>query len=116
MTPAEQTAGVIFLLAVMAVPRLAQSSKALLVVMTVGVAVVLALWFGWVERLPQGLGNVGQAIGVALVAAAFAIGVLVRGMVLFGRKRGWPSATDAGVSLGAVALAGLGLMGLFDML
>ena len=81
-----------------------------------GVVVLVALWFGWVEQLPQGLGNVGQAIAVAATAAAFALGVAVRALVLLVRKRGWPKATDAVLSLGAVALAGLSLMEFFDML
>ena len=116
MTPVEQGIGVFVLLMIMAAPRLAQSLRSLGVVVLVGVAVLLALWFGWVEQLPQGLGNVGQAIAVMLAAVAFGIGVLVRATVLFGRRRGWPGAVDAGLSLGAVVVAGLGLMGFFDML
>ena len=116
MTPVEQGIGVCVLLVMMAVPRLAQTGRGLGAVLLVGVAVVLALWFGWVEQLPQGLGNVAQAMAVLLAAAAFGIGVLVRAVVLFVRKRGWPKMVDAGLSLGAVALAGLGLMATFDML
>ena len=116
MTPAEQAIGLLFLLAVMAIPRLAQIGRALTILAAGGVVVLVALWFGWVEQLPQGLGNVGQAIAVAATAAAFALGVVVRALVLLGRKRGWPKATDAVLSLGAVALAGLSLMGFFDML
>lgn len=115
MTPVEQGIGVFVLLVFMAVPRLAQTGRALGAVLLAGAAVVLALWFGWVEQLPQGLGNVGQAVAVALAAAAFGIGVLVRAVVLFGRRRGWPRAVDMGLSLGAVVTAGLGLMGIFDM-
>ena len=116
MTPVEQGIGVFVLLVIMAVPRLAQSLRALGAVVLTGAAVVLALWFGWVEQLPQGLGNVGQAIAVALAAAAFGIGVLVRAVVLVGRRREWLGAVEAGLSLAAVAMAGLGLMGFFDML
>ncbi|MEO6301038.1 MAG: hypothetical protein ABIV25_10960 [Paracoccaceae bacterium] len=116
MTPAEQSIGVLFLLAVMALPRLAQSGRALAVTLAVGTAVLAALWFGWVEQLPQGLGNVAQAGAVVLTAAAFALGVTVRALVLIGRKRGWPKATDAVLSISAVAVAGLSLLAIFDML
>lgn len=113
MTPGEQAIGLLFLLAVMA---LARTGRALVIVAVGGVIVLLSLWFGWVEQLPQGLGNLGQAIAVIATAAAFALGVLVRALVLYGRKCGWPKAMDAVLSLGAVAAAGFGLMGFFDML
>lgn len=116
MTPAAQSVGLLFLLAVMALPRLAQTGRALVVLTAGGVVVLVALWFGWVEQLPQGLGNVGQAVAVVATGAAFALGVIVRALVLVGRRRGWPKATDAVLSLGAVAVAGLSLMGFFDML
>ena len=116
MRVAEQAISLLFLLAVMAVPRLAQTWRALAGIAAAGVVVLTGLWFGWVEQLPQGLGNVGQAIAVVATAAAFALGVLVRALVLWGRKRGWPKAMDLVLSLGAVALAGLSLMAIFDML
>ncbi len=116
MTPVEQILALLFLLAVMALPRLAQTAGALMMMAFGGSAIGLALWFGWVEQLPQGLGNLGQAIAVVGTAAAFALGVLVRALVLMARKRGWPKATDAVLSLGAVAAAGLTLLGIFDML
>ena len=116
MTPDEQVIGLLFLLAVMALPRYAQTGRMLAILAAGGAVVLLALWFGWVEQLPQGLGNVGQAIAVVATAAAFALGVLVRALVLYGRKRGWPKVMDAALSLGAVALAGLSLMWIFDML
>ena len=116
MTPTEQSVGLLFLLAVMALPRFAQTWRALAGIAAAGVVVLTGLWFGWVEQLPQGLGNVGQAIAVVATAAAFALGVIVRALVLVGRKRGWPKATDAVLSLGAMAVAGLSLMGFFDML
>ena len=116
MTPDEQAIGLLFLLVVMAVPRVAQSGRALAVLAAGGVVFLVALWFGWVQQLPQGLGNLGQAIAVIATAVAFALGVLVRALVLMGRKRGWPKVVDVGLSLGAVALAGLGLMAFFDML
>lgn len=116
MTPVEQSVWLLFLLSVMALPRLAQSGRALAGIAAAGAIVLVALWFGWVEQLPQGLGNVAQAIGVVSAAAALLLGVAVRALVLSGRKRGWPKAADAGLSLGAVALAGLSLMGIFDML
>lgn len=116
MTPVEQAAGLLFLLAVMAVPRWAQTGRALGMTVAGGLLVLAALWFGWVERLPHGLGNLGQAVALAATAAAFGLGVLVRALVLLGRQRGWPKATEAVLSLGAVAVAGLGLLGFFDML
>jgi len=116
MTPAEQSIGVLFLLAVMALPRLARTGRTLSVILAAGTLVFVALWFGWVEQLPHGLGNVAQAVAVVLTAAAFALGVAVRALVLVGRKRGWPKATDAVLSLGAVAVAGFGLLAIFDML
>ena len=116
MTPPEQAIGLLFLLAVMALPRLAKTGRALAMIAAGGVVVLLALWFGWVEQLPPGLGSLGQAIAVVATAAAFALGVFVRALVLTGRKRGWPKATDAVLSLGAVAFAGLSLMAIFDML
>jgi hypothetical protein len=116
MTPEEQAIGLVFLVAVMALPRFAQIGRALAILTVGGAVVLVALWFGWVEQLPQGLGNVGQAIAVVATAAAFALGVLVRALVLVGRMRGWPKVTDAVLSLGAVAVAGLSLMGFFDML
>ena len=116
MNPDEQAIGLLFLLAVMALPRFAQSGRALAILTAGGAVVLVALWFGWVEQLPQGLGNVGQAIAVVATAAAFALGVLVRALVLFGRKRGWPNVMDAVLSLGAVGVAGLSLMAIFDML
>ena len=115
MTPMEQAFGVLALIVIMAVPRIAQSGRALAGVVLAGLAVVLALWFGWVQRLPPGLGSVGQAVAVLLAATAFGFAALVRAVVLAGRKRGWSAAVDAGLSLGAVFLAGLGLMGFFDM-
>ena len=116
VTPAEQSVGLLFLVAVMALPRLAQSGRMLAGIAAGGAVVGLALWFGWVEQLPQGLGNVAQAVAVVVTAAAFGLGVVVRALVLLGRKRGWPKAADAVLSLGAVAVAGLSLLGFFDML
>ena len=116
MTPAEQTIAVLYLLAIMALPRLARNGRMLAGMAAGGSLVLAGLWFGWVEQLPQGLGNLGQAVAVAFTAAAFALGVLVRALVLTGRKRGWPKATDAVLSLGAVAAAGLSLLAIFDML
>ena len=116
MTPAEQAIGLLFLLAIMALPRFAQTGRALAGLGAGGLAILVALWFGWVQQLPPGLGSLGQAIAVVATASAFALGVLVRALVLTGRKRGWPKATDAVLSLGAVALAGLSLMAIFDML
>lgn len=116
MTPAEQAIGLVFLLAVMALPRFAQSGRMLAGMAAGGLVVLVGLWFGWVEQLPHGLGNVGQAVAVVVTAAAYALGVMVRALVLLGRKRGWPKATDAALSLGAMAVAGLSLMGFFDML
>ncbi|MGV8986093.1 MAG: hypothetical protein ACOH2H_07415 [Cypionkella sp.] len=116
MTPAEQAAGLLALLVLMALPRFAQTGRALVGVSAGGLAVAVAMWFGWVQQLPQGLGNVAQALAVVLAAAAFGLGVLVRALVLAGRKRSWPKATDVVLSLVAVSAAALGLMGFFDML
>ena len=116
MNPEEPVIWLPFLLAVMALPRLTQTGRMLAILATGGAVVLLALWFGWVEQLPPGLGSLGQAIAVVATSAAFALGVLVRAVVLYGRKRRWPKVMDAVLSLGAVALAGLSLMRIFDML
>ena len=116
MTPIEQALGLFVLLGLMALPRLAMNGRVLTGILAAGMVVATVLWFGWVEQLPNGLGNVAQALGVALAAAAFGLGVAVRAVVLFGRKRGWPKATDALLSLATVAVMGLGLLIFFDML
>ena len=116
MNPDEQTLAVLFLLAVMALPRVARNGRVLAGLASGGVLVLVALWFGWVEQLPPGLGSLGQAMAVVFTAAAFALGVVVRALVLTSRRRGWPKATDAVLSLGTVALAGLSLLAIFDML
>lgn len=83
-----------------AVPVLMPSGRWLAGLAALGAVAAFAAWFGWVERQTDGLAAGVAALLVLSVAAAFALGVLVRALVLW---RGWTGGRAAmATGLGAV--------------
>jgi hypothetical protein len=104
------------LFAVMAVPRLAQGWRLLLLLTIAGAVIGAAFWFGWAANLASATDRAVPLIGLIAVGAAFGFGVLIRAVVLFGRMRGWPKITDLVMNLGVAVMFSYGFLRLFDVL
>jgi hypothetical protein len=104
------------LIALMLVPRAAHSGRGLVVAVLAGVVIGGAVWFGWAANLPTATDRAVPLIGMIVAGAAFGFGVLARGVVLMGRARGWPGATDILMTCGVAVMFSYGFLRLFDVL
>ena len=104
------------LIGVMLVPRAVHNALGLGLAVLVGVVVGAAVWFGWAAGLPTAADRAVPLIGIIAAGAAFGFGVLTRGVVLVGRARGWPGATDIVMTCSVAVMFGYGFLRLFDVL
>ena len=110
LLPAVVALVVIFLL-----PRLAQGPKALGGILGAGVVAGFLGWLGLRFAPLSGDLLVYLAAGAAALLAPF-LGVVVRGTVLSGQKRGWPEIADPVLTGGGAVLLSLSFLRMFQAL
>lgn len=100
------------LICVMVVPRAVRGWRGLVALGAAAALAALAVWFGWAEGLPTATDRAVVLFLGLPVLGAFAMGLVVRGVVV---TRGWPMGPDALLTAGGAAILVASYLRLFDL-
>ncbi len=100
------------LICVMVVPRAVRGLLGVLAMGVLALLVALAGWFGWAAGLPSATDRALVILVAGPVLAAFAMGLVVRAVVV---ARGWPMVPDALLTAGGAAILVASYLRLFDL-
>lgn len=104
--------GVVALVVIFLLPRFAQGPRGLAVVAGAGITAALLSW-ALARLAPEPIASVVYLVAGAAAILALFLGILLRGVVLIGKARGWPAMADLVLTVGGVVLLTLSFLRLF---